>query len=144
MTLSIKEQDEFTIYGRLLDGTESDLDLIKLSRIVYLKQKMRVMLSAQIGDTPDNLADAIRAIVLGEAIRMGIVTDQTVVAKHAQYVQAMLDGYGGGGAIADVLIGNLTPIYEQIVMGYFIAKSNIIAAGTEEEVRVIDLPEISE
>jgi hypothetical protein len=76
------------------------------------------MLSAQIGDTPDNLADAIRAIVLGEAIRMGIVTDQTVVAKHAQYVQAMLDGYGGGGAIADVLIGNLTPIYEQIVMGY--------------------------
>lgn len=123
----------------MLDGTESELDKVKLARIRYLKEKMRAMLAAEIGDTPDNLADGIRAIVLGEAIRMGLVTDQAVVAKHTQYIQAMLNGYGGGGAIADVLVGNLTPIYEQIVMGYFVAKSNIIAAEAEDDVRMIDI-----
>jgi len=119
---------------------ESKLDIVKLSRINYLKQKMRKMLEAEIGDTPDNLADAIRAIVLSDAIRLGIVTNQETIDKHTKYISTMLEGYGGGGAIADTLLSNLTSIYQQIVQGYFIAKSSILLAETEEDVRRIDLP----
>jgi len=145
MTLSIKEYNEFSTYGKTLDGTESELDLVKLSRINFLKQKMRAMLAAEIGDTPDNLADAIRAIVLGEAIRMGLVTDKATIEKHGQYIAALLDGYGGGESIADVLLGNLTPIHHRIVLGYFVAKSNIIAADNEEDVRMVDIdPQVEE
>ena len=141
MTLSIKQTEEFTLYGKLLTGAESDLDLKKLMRIQYLKQKMRKMLEAEIGDTPDNLTDAIRAIVLGEGIRMGLVTSSTAIAKHEQYISALLEGYGGADTIADVLISNLTPIYQRIVEEYFVAKYNILIADNEDEINKIDIDE---
>lgn len=122
-----------------MDGSESDLDKARLARINFLKQKMRAMLTVEIGDTPDNIADTVRAIILGEAIRLGMVTDSGTIAKHTQYIQALLAGYGGGECIADVLLGNLTPIYNQIVMGYFVAKSNILAAQSTEEISSIDI-----
>lgn len=118
---------------------ESDLDKARLARINFLKQKMRAMLTVEIGDTPDNIADTVRAIILGEAIRLGMVTDSGTIAKHAQYIKALLNGYGGGECIANVLLGNLTPIYNQIVLGYFVAKSNILAAQTAAEVSMIDI-----
>jgi hypothetical protein len=140
MTLSIKDTESFEKYGKITTGEESELDLLKLSKIKYLKQKMRTILEAQIGDTPDNLADAIRAIVLGEAIRIGLVTDKDTIEKHSQYIKTMLEGYGGGAAIADILLSIVNPVYQQVVMEYFSAKQAVLLAETEFDVRACDLP----
>lgn len=117
--------------------------MVKLSRINYLKQKMRAKLASQIGDTDDNVADAVRAIVLGEAIRMGMVTDKAIVEQYTRYVQTLLDGYGGGSTIINILSGCLDPIYQQVVIGYFVAKGEIIKAETVDDVRMVDLSEVA-
>ena len=141
MTLSIKNAEDFSKYGKVVNDEMTELDLSKLARIKFLKAKMRLILESQIGDTPDNLADAIRAIVLGEAIRLGLVTDKETIAKHTQYITTMLEGYGGGSAIADVLISVVDPIYQQVVTNYFTAKQSVFVADTEDKVRKCDLPE---
>lgn len=62
--LTDEKQQQIELYGQLLTGDETELDLAKLARIQYLKTKMRPRLAAQIGDYGDNITDVTRAFHL--------------------------------------------------------------------------------
>lgn len=133
------KQEEFELYGKYLDGTETELELQKLSRIRYLKLKMRDRLAADIGDTPDALTDVLRCVLISQCINLGIVTDADIIARHAQYIGEMLEGYGGAEAIMDVLEYDKHRIGQHVLDGYFMAKAQIDLAETAEDVMMIDL-----
>ena len=135
------KQEEFELYGKYLDGTETELDKQKLARIRYLKLKMRDRLAADIGDDPDALTDVLRCVLIAQGINLGIVTDADIIARHAQYIGEMLEGYGGAAAIMDILEFDKQMIGQHVVMGYFAAKAAVLAAEGPESVMSIDLPE---
>lgn len=140
MSLTDAQRQQVELYGRLLNGSETPLQLAQLARINYLKAKMRPRLAAAIGDYGDNITDATRGLVLGEAIRLGLVTDQTIIDSYKVYVQSMLDGYGGAEAIMAVLQGNSTGLQQDLVQGYYVAKQQVMAAVDADSVQAIDLP----
>ena len=135
-----EQQQQIEIYGKLLTGEETELELAKLARTNYLKTKMRPRLAAAIGDFGDNITDTTRAIVLGEAIRLGIETDAYVISAYSAYVQAMYEGYGGGAAIMAVLAGNTSGLQAELITGYYVAKQAIAAAESLDAVQAADLP----
>ena len=134
------KQEEFELYGKYLDGAETALDLQKLSRIRYLKLKMRDKLAADIGDDPDALTDVLRCVLIAQGINLGIVTDPDIIARHAQYIGEMLEGYGGAANIMDVLEFDKGCIGQHVISGYFVAKVQIDAAETPEDIMLVDLP----
>ena len=138
--MTMTKQEEFELYGKYLDGTETELELQKLSRIRYLKLKMRDRLAANIGDDPDALTDVLRCVLIAQGINLGIVTDPDIIARHAQYIGEMLEGYGGAEAIMDVLEYDKERIGQHVLAGYFVAKAQIDAAETPEDVMLVDLP----
>jgi len=131
--LTDKQRKEIDLYGKSLAGDESDLDKARLARIQYLKGKMRPMLADAIGDYGDNITDVTRALVLGEAIRMGIVKDQAVIDGHKAYITTMLEAYGGGGAILSVMQANVGGLSAYLVNGYYSAKQQIMAVTEDDE-----------
>jgi len=141
--------DDFAIYGQQLTGNETPLELEQLKRVQYLKNKMRVQLQKDLGDDQDTIADLTRAIILGLAIARGEVTDQTLIDRYNIYLRDMLAGYGGAAAIMDVLEDDKTAIEQHVVLGYYLAKQDILAVQTADHysesaaidaVRAIDLP----
>lgn len=134
------KQEEFELYGKYLTGTETELELQKLSRVRYLKLKMRDRLAADIGDDPDALTDVLRCVLIAQGINLGIVTDADIIARHAQYIGEMLVGYGGAENIMDVLEYDKDRIGYHVMLGYFAAKSRVDAAETAEDVMTVDLP----
>jgi hypothetical protein len=137
---NITPDKEFELYGCVLTGNETDLDLVRLARVQYLKKKMRRKLAIDIGDGPDNVADMTRALVLGMAIDAGIVTDSQIITRYHLYIQDMIQNYGGAEAIMDVLEYDKTALEQHVVAGYFLAKQTIYESEDEEEIRLIDLP----
>jgi hypothetical protein len=140
MSLTDTLQFQMDTYGKILDGTETSLEIAKLERRQYLKQKFRPNLAAAIGDYGDNITDTARAIILGQAIALGIVTDTVVISSYSDYIQAMLEGYGGAKACMATIAQTADGLYSQLVAGYYVVCQQIAAAGTEDEVRSIDLP----
>jgi len=140
MSLTNAKIQEVVLYGKALDGDEDDLTRSKMARKTYLKAKMRPRLAAVIGDYGDNITDATRAIVLGDAIALGLVTDEAVVDGYKNYISAMLEGYGGAEAILGTLGNVANGLQQQLVNGYYKAAQEIEAAKTEDEVRTVDLP----
>ena len=134
-------QEEFELYGKVLDGTETELELQKLMRIRYLKLKMRDRLAADIGDDPDALTDVLRCVLIAQGINLGIVTDPDIITRHAQYIGEMLEGYGGAAAIMDVLEYDKQRIGQHVMLGYFAAKAMLHVAETSDDVMAVDLPE---
>jgi hypothetical protein len=137
---NITPDKEFELYGCVLTGNETDLDLVRLARVQYLKKKMRRKLAIDIGDGPDNVADMTRALVLGMAIDAGIVTDSQIITRYHLYIQDMIQNYGGAEAIMDVLEYDKTALEQHVVAGYLLAKQTIYESEDEEEIRLIDLP----
>ena len=134
------KQEEFELYGKYLDGTETELDLQKLLRIRYLKLKMRDRLAADIGDDPDALTDVLRCVLISQGINQGIITDTAIIARHKLYIEEMLIWYGGAEAIMDVLEYDKQMIGQHVLMGYFAAKAMVDAAETVDDVMTVDLP----
>ena len=134
------KQEEFELYGKYLDGTETELELQKLARIRYLKLKMRDRLAADIGDDPDALTDVLRCVLISQGINQGIITDTAIIARHKLYIEEMLIGYGGAEAIMDVLEYDKDMIGQHVLMGYFAAKAMVDAAETVDDVMTVDLP----
>jgi hypothetical protein len=141
--------NDVKIYGRELTGNETPLELEQLKRVQYLKQKMRKQLRIDMGDDQDNMADLLRGLVLGLAIQRGDVADQTIKDRYSVYLADMLAGYGGPGAIMDILEKDKTALEQNVMMGYYLAKQDILAvdaadfdseAEAIEAVRHIDLP----
>ena len=140
MALTPAQQREVDRYGQLLEGTETELERERLRRKRFLKQKFRPMLAATIGDYGDNITDTTRVLVLGLAIARGIVTDADVISAYDGYVESLLDGYGGPTAVLAAIEQVSSALQAQLVGGYYVAKSEIEAAGTVEDVRRVDLP----
>lgn len=131
---------EFQLYGQYLTGSETELEKAKLARARYLKVKMRKRLAAEIGDDPDTITDIMRAVLLCYSVSVGIVTDPDVIARLNVYIVEMLAGYAGPGNIMDVLEYDKAMIQQHVLMGYFAAKAQLMAADTVEEVCGVDLP----
>lgn len=134
------KQEQFELYGKHLDGTETDLELQKLARVRYIKLKMRDRLAADIGDDPDALTDVLRCVLVAQGINLGIVTDTDVITRHKQYISEMLEGYGGAEAIMDILEFDKQMIGQHVMMGYFAAKQAVLAAEDADVVMSVDLP----
>ena len=137
---TITPDRELELYGRVLTGNETELDIARLARVQYLKKKMRRKLAADIGDSPDNVADMTRALVLGMAIDAGIVADPQIITRYHLYIQDMVQNYGGAESIMDVLEYDKTCLEQHVVAGYFLAKQTIDEAADVDEVRLVDLP----
>lgn len=133
-------KEEFELYGRYLNGSETDLVKAKLARARYLKLKMRPRLAADIGDDPDTITDILRAVLLSQAINIGLVTDEAIIARMGTYIGEMLAGYGGAEACMDILEYDKQKIGEHVLMQYFVAKAAIDQAEDEDAVRRVDLP----
>jgi hypothetical protein len=131
--------EEFNLYGKFLDGTETELERAKLARARFLKLKMRDRLAAEIGDPPDNITDTLRAVLITYAVGKGLVTDAAIIQRLDAYVEQAIAGYGGAEGIMDVLEAGLDSVGRLVVGGYFVAKAQIKAAETEEEVMGIDI-----
>jgi hypothetical protein len=140
---------EIDIYGQELTGDETPLELAKLKRIHFLKNKMRGPLRVDMGDDQDNMADLLRGMILGLAIQRGDVTDQKTKDRYAVYLSDMLAGYGGAASIMGILEKDKTALEQHVMMGYYLAKQDILAvdvldydseAEAIEAVRMIDLP----
>ena len=131
---------EFQLYGKYLDGSETELDKAKLGRTRYLKVKMRKTLAVAIGDDSDTITDVLRAVLLCYAVQAGLVTDTIVITRLRSYVQEMLDGYGGPAEVMDVLEYDKTMVGQHVMAGYFAARAMISCAQTMEEVAEVDLP----
>jgi hypothetical protein len=138
--LTTDKQKEVELYGHLLTGEETSLRLAKDARRKYLKAKFRPSLEAVIGDYGDNITDVCRAVVLGEAIRLGIVKDEKLIARHTAYITAMLTGYGGAESVIATLEQAQSGLNQHLVAGYYKAVQDIEAAKTEDDVRMVDLP----
>lgn len=136
-----KQEMEFQTYGKVLDGTETELEKAKLARTRYLKLKMRSRLAADIGDDPDTITDVLRAVLMCQAINLGLVTDETLISRMRQYITEMLAGYGGPSSIMDVLEYDKQRIGQHVMLGYFAAKAMLNLCETVEDVMLVDLPE---
>lgn len=134
------KNEQFELYGKHLDGTETNIELQKLARVRYLKLKMRDRLAADIGDDPDALTDVLRCVLISQGINQGIITDAALIARHKAYIMEMLEGYGGAESIMDVLEYDKQMIGQHVLVGYFTAKAMVEAAETVEDVMDVDLP----
>lgn len=132
--------EQFEMYGQVLTGTETELDLAKLARRRYLKIKMRQGLAHEVGDDPDTTTDVLRTALLCYAVSAGLVTDAPVITRLNTYVGEMIAGYGGAEAVLDVLEFDKDAVGRHVVEGYFAAKATIDEAETVEAVNAVDLP----
>jgi hypothetical protein len=139
MSLTDQQIFELNTYGKLLTGDETELELAKLQRIKYLKNKFRPNLEAIIGDTPDNVADTVRTIIMGMAIAFGIETDQTLINGYNSYIASMYEGYGGGASILSVIAGTSAGLQQEVVGSYFIAKNMIENSDDIDYINRVDL-----
>jgi len=139
MALTDQQQFELNTYGKILIGDETSLELSKLERKQYLKHKFRPKLEAAIGDYGDNITDATRAIVLGQAILLGIVTDEDIINGYKVYIQTLLGGYGGAESILNTLSITASGLQQELVASYYVACTQLVLAETEEDVRKVDL-----
>lgn len=131
--------EQFELYGRVLDGTESELDLARFERTQYLKTaKLRPPLAHKIGDTPDNIADLTRTQIAFYAVSRGIITDPALVARLDSIAVALLAGYGGDEKVVGAIEENNAVLLERTA-AYFQAKKRIMALTDVEEIRMIDL-----
>ena len=140
MGLTPDQQQELVVYGALLDGTETELECAKMKRRSYLKRKFRPVIAAKLGDYGDNITDTMRALVLGQAIQLGLVADQNVINAYKGHVEALISAYGGAEEILAVLNELIVAINDELVDGYYTACVAIDAAETVESVRMVDLP----
>ena len=129
---------EVDLYGLPLKGAETSIDKDRLARKWYLKKKIRRWLAWQTGDVQDSIADVTKALVLGQAIALGIVTNTTVINKYKAWVQKMLDGYGASG-IQNSMQSMLDGVDAMVFKKYDVAKAAIDAAITSESINLIDV-----
>ena len=137
-------EGQLATYGQVLTGEETELDLVKLQRIQYLKAKGRRFLDLiPFGDTKDNVTDLVKGVLLGWAIQQGIVTDSALIARFNAAVTAQLEFYGGPEFVMSMLEDNAVKL-GNCMARYYQAKVGIMAAEDEDDVRMIDIEDVPE
>jgi len=132
--------EQFEMYGQVLTGDETELELAKLARKRYLKIKMRQGLSHEVGDDPDTITDMLRVILLCHGVNAGIITDAAHIGRINTYVGEMIMGYGGPASMLDIIEFDKDAVGRHVVAGFFAAKAAVDAAQTVDDVRMVDLP----
>jgi hypothetical protein len=130
------------LYSRPITASDNDLTKTKLKKVLELKQEMRIPLSWEIGDTGDNVADAVRTIVMARCIENGSVTDSSVIARFDAYCNSLLTAYGGAEDNMSVLELAGARLLAHLGERYYPAKSQVEAAQTIEEVEAVNLPSL--
>jgi hypothetical protein len=133
---------EIEVFGKILTGSETTIELARMARKFYLKKKMRIPLAREIGDYGDNITDLTRALVLGEGIKIGLVTDQAVVDGYYAYIKTVLTGYGSPTQILGVLRKTMDGLLTHLIGKYYAAKKAIDAAETEEDINKVDIDDV--
>ena len=132
-------EEQLKVYSQVLTGKENDLELVKLQRIQFLKEKSRRFLDLiPFGDTKDNVTDLVKGVLLGWAIQQGIVTDSKIIDRFNAAVKAQLEFYGGPEYVMGMLEDNAGKL-AGIMSRYYRAKAQIAAASDMETVTAIDI-----
>lgn len=129
---------EANVFGLPLKGMESEIEQARLARKWYLKSKIRRWLAWESGDVQDSLADLTKALVLGQAIALGIVKDNDSISGYGDWVQKMLDGYGISG-IQESMMSMLAGLDTLVFKKYAAAKEAIDAATKVEDISLVDV-----
>ena len=134
-------EDQLSIYGKMLAGSETETVLAALARIHYLKLKLRRLLELEnIGDPQDVAADMNKSLLLGVGILSGVITNAAIIARYKAYVTAQVQLYGGPAAIMDKLEANAIPLLKWVAR-LTDAKAAIAAATDAEAVGAVDVEE---
>lgn len=134
-------EEQLAIYGKMLTGPETEAVKAALSRIQYLKVKLRRLLELNnIGDPQDVVADVNKSLLLGVGILSGIITNAAVITRYKNYVTAQVQLYGGPAAIMDKLEANAVPLLKWLAR-LTDAKAAIAAAGDMDTVSKVDIEE---
>jgi hypothetical protein len=134
-------EDQLTAYGQTLTGKETELDLVKLQRIQFLKEKGRRFLDLiPFGDVKDNVTDLVKGVLVGWAIQQGIVTDAKIIGRFKTAVAAQLEFYGGAEFVMGMLEANAAKL-AATMSRYYQAKAAIAAAEDAEAVMQVDIEE---
>ena len=132
-------EDQLSIYGKMLAGSETETVLAALARIHYLKLKLRRLLELDnIGDPQDMAADMNKSLLLGVGILSGVITNAAIITRYKAYVTAQVQLYGGPAAIMDKLEANAVPLVKWLTK-LSEAKAAIVAAKGVEEVAAVDV-----
>jgi hypothetical protein len=130
---------QLEIYGRILEGSETENEKEAIARAQYLKIKLRRRLELEnIGDLSDIVADMNKSLLLGMGILSGAITDKAVVDRYTAYVQDQVGLYGGSKAIMKKLEANAVPLAKWLAkLGA--AKIAISAAKDVEGIMTVEM-----
>ena len=132
-------EDQLSIYGKVLTGSETGAALAALARVRYLKLKLRRLLEKDnLGDIQDVATDVNKSLLLGLGIVSGAITNTTLVARYKAYIAAQITLYGGPVAIMDKLEANAVPLIKWLTK-LSEAKAAIAAAEDLEAVAAVDV-----
>jgi hypothetical protein len=138
------KDEQLSIYGKVLDGKESQLEQEKLLRIQYLKTKLRRLLDyTALGDTKDILTDLLKVCILGWAIQRGMVSDKAITDRFDAAITAKLEFYGGAEFIIGMLEDNDKKMVD-LMAKYYQAKKDILAAVSSESLIDYDIEDKAE
>jgi len=136
-------EEQLKIYGQPLKGDETELDLVKLQRVQYLKEKGRRFLDLlPFGDAKDILTDLCKGSILGWAIEQGVV-DPAIIERWRTIVAAQLEFYGGPEVIMAMIEANAAKL-TACMSRYYQAKAEIAAATDVEAVTRVDIEDLPE
>ena len=132
-------EEQLSIYGKTLTGSESEAVKTALARAHYLKLKLRRLLERDnLGDIQDVAADVNKSLLLGVGILAGVITNAAIITRYKNYVTAQVQLYGGPAAIMGKLEANAGPLVKWLTK-LSEAKAAIAAAKDVEEVAAVDV-----
>lgn len=135
-------EEQLSIYGKALTGSETEGVKAALARAHYLKLKLRRFLEMDnIGDPQDVTADVNKSLLLGVGILAGVITNADIITRYKNYVTAQVQLYGGPAAIMNKLEANAGPLVKWLDK-LAKAKAAIVAAKDVEEVAAVDVEAI--
>jgi len=133
-------EEQLSIYGKVLTGSETEAVKAALSRIQYLKQKMRHLLELEnIGDPQDVAVDINKSLLLGVGILAEVITNAAIIARYKAYVTAQVQLYGGPAAIMDKLEANAVPLVKWLTKLSEAKVAIAAAAANLEAVAAVDV-----
>jgi len=134
-------EDQLSIYGKTLTGSETETEKEALARTHYLKIKLRRLLDLEnVGDLYDIAADVNKSMLLGMGILSGAITEKEVVTRYKAYVLNQVALYGGPNTIMDKLEATALPLLKWLTK-LTEAKVEIKAAADVEAVSKVDVEE---
>lgn len=136
--MNFTASEQLSIFGRLLKGSETAVELARIARLHYLKFKLRRILEPDLGDFHDICSDLNKSLLLGLGIVSGQISKPDLITRYRAYIVAQIQLYGGPDAIMDKLEANAGYL-SGLLQNYNLSKTDLAACTTEDEVTLLDL-----